>query len=177
MPYLLDTNAWIHYLKNPASPIRTNLASLRPADVVTCSIVRSELLHGAEKYGNRNRRINKVNQTLAPFNSLPFDDADAAEYARIRHELELAGQVIGPYDLQIAAICVRHGFTLVTRGYALSPLRGLPQTTGFHIQRACSSSARVPSSREMNRPETIVTSHEPKTTRWVENLASRSSSL
>ena len=46
--------------------------------------------------------------------SVPFDDADAAEYARIRHELETAGQAIGPYDLQIAAICVRHGFTLVT---------------------------------------------------------------
>ena len=28
--------------------------------------------------------------------------------------LEVAGQVIGPYDLQIAAICRLHGFTLVT---------------------------------------------------------------
>ncbi len=90
------------------------LATRKPADVVTCSIVRSELLHGAEKYGDRSRRVATVNQMLAPFNSVPFDDADAAEYARIRHELETAGLVIGPYDLQIAAICVRHGFTLVT---------------------------------------------------------------
>ena len=88
MPYLLDTNAWIHYLKRSASPIHAKLATLQPADVVTCSIVRSELLHGAEKYGNRNRRIAIVNQTLAPFDSVPFDDADAVEYARIRHELE-----------------------------------------------------------------------------------------
>jgi len=114
MPFLLDTNAWIHYLKQPGSRIHARLAALQPADVVTCSIVRSELLHGAEKYGQRDRRVAKVNQTLAPFDSLPFDDADAVEYARIRHELETAGLVIGPYDLQIAAICVRHGFTLVT---------------------------------------------------------------
>lgn len=115
MPYLLDTNVWIHYLKQPGSPIHAKLATLQPVDVVTCSIVRSELLHGAEKYGNRDRRVAIVNQTLAPYNSLPFDDADAVEYARIRHDLDTAGLVIGPYDLQVAATCVRHGLTLVTR--------------------------------------------------------------
>jgi len=114
MPYLLDTNVWIHYLKHPGSPIHTRLAALSPGDVVTCSIVRSELLHGAEKYGNRPRRVALVNQTLAPFRSLPFADEDAVKYASIRHELEIAGFVIGPYDLQIAAICVRHSLTLVT---------------------------------------------------------------
>jgi tRNA(fMet)-specific endonuclease VapC len=114
MAYLLDTNVWIHYLKNPGSPIHAKLAALKPEDVATCSIVRAELLHGVEKYGNRSRRIDLVNRTLAPFRTLPFDDFDAVEYARIRHELELAGVVIGPYDLQIAAICTRHGLTLVT---------------------------------------------------------------
>ena len=32
--------------------------------------------------------------------------------ARIRHDLEVAGTTIGPYDLQIAAICLVHGLTL-----------------------------------------------------------------
>jgi tRNA(fMet)-specific endonuclease VapC len=126
MPYLLDTNVWIHYLKHSGSPIHARLATLQPADIVTCSIVRSELLHGAEKYGDRNRRVAIVNQTLAPYNSVPFDDADAVGYARIRHELETAGLVIGPYDLQIAAISVRHGFTLVTSNVGeFSRVRGL----------------------------------------------------
>ncbi|MCH8830544.1 MAG: type II toxin-antitoxin system VapC family toxin [Planctomycetes bacterium] len=126
MPYLLDTNVWIHYLKQPESRIHAKLAALQPTDVVSCSIVRCELLHGAEKYGNRTRRVATVNQTLAPFNSVPFDDADAAEYARIRHELETSRLVIGPYDLQIAAICVRHGFTLVTHNIGeFARVRGL----------------------------------------------------
>ena len=77
-------------------------------------MVRGELLHGAEKYGNRDHRVATVVQTLAPFLSLPFDDEAATVYAQIRHALEVAGTVIGPYDLQIAAICLLHEFTLVT---------------------------------------------------------------
>ncbi len=114
MPYLLDTNAWIEYFKQPASPIHAKLSLLRPVDVVSCSVVKSELLHGAEKYANRDRRQTLVMVTLAPFRSVPFDDDAAVLYARIRHDLEVAGRVIGPYDLQIAAICLLHGFTLVT---------------------------------------------------------------
>jgi tRNA(fMet)-specific endonuclease VapC len=113
MPYLLDTNAWIHFLKHNDSPIRNRLESLQPGDVVTCSVVRAELLHGAQKYGNRERRIAVVTEALAPFVSLPFDDAAAALYAEIRHTLEYSGLIIGPYDLQIAAICKLHQLTLV----------------------------------------------------------------
>jgi tRNA(fMet)-specific endonuclease VapC len=114
MAYLLDTNSWIHYLKFSDSPIRARLATLTPGDVLTCSVVRAELLHGAEKYGNRDRRVAAVVQTLAPFQSLAFDDDASAIYAHIRHVLELSGAVIGPYDLQIAAISLLKGATLVT---------------------------------------------------------------
>jgi tRNA(fMet)-specific endonuclease VapC len=85
MPYLLDTNSWIHYLKDANSPIRKRLMGLQPGDVVCCSIVRAELLHGAEKYGNRERRVSKVIETLMPFVSYAFDDAAAAKYASVRH--------------------------------------------------------------------------------------------
>jgi tRNA(fMet)-specific endonuclease VapC len=114
MAFLLDTNSWIHYLKNAAGPIRARLGSLQPTDILSCSVVRAELLHGAEKYGNRDRRVATVVQTLAPFRSLPFDDDAAAIYAQLRHRLETAGNVIGPYDLQIAAISLLYDATLVT---------------------------------------------------------------
>jgi tRNA(fMet)-specific endonuclease VapC len=51
MAYLLDTNTWISYLKRADSPIRARLQKLTPAEVVFCSVVKAELLHGAEKYG------------------------------------------------------------------------------------------------------------------------------
>ena len=118
MAYLLDTNSWIHCLMHADSPIRTRLQSLAPIEVVTCSVVRSELLYGAEKYGNRDRRVATVVQTLSPFQSHPFDDDAAAIYGRVRHDFEMAGAVIGPYDLQIAAISIPHGATLVTSNTA-----------------------------------------------------------
>ncbi len=118
MRHLLDTNAWILYLKVPKSSIGVKLASVSPQQVVTCSVVLSELLHGAEKYGNRVQRVSLVKSLLSPFVCVPFDEVDANFYATIRHDLELQGQIIGPYDLQIAAICLRHEFILVTNNVA-----------------------------------------------------------
>jgi tRNA(fMet)-specific endonuclease VapC len=114
MSWLLDTNAWIDYLKNPASAVRARLMECKPEEVSTCSIVRAELFHGARKYGAPERRLAIVRETLAPYRSLPFDDAAAEHYGALRHELEQRGEIIGPHDLLIAAICVTHQVTLVT---------------------------------------------------------------
>lgn len=114
MTHLLDTNAWIVYLKSPQTRIRERLEKLRPGDVALCSVVKAELWHGAEKYGHRAHRLELLQQTFAPYNSLPFDDAAAAEYGRLRHQLEAAGQVLGPNDLMIAAIALTNRLTLVT---------------------------------------------------------------
>ena len=118
MAFLLDTNAWIVYLKSAQSPIRSRLEKLTPADVLLCSVVKAELLHGAQKYGNRQRRLTILAETFAPYASVPFDDAAAAAYASIRHELETAGNVIGPNDLMIAAIAQANSLTLVTHNTA-----------------------------------------------------------
>jgi len=118
MAFLLDTNAWIVYLKSAASPIRSRLEKLTPADIVLCSVVKAELLHGARKYGNRYRRLALLTETFAPCASFPFDDGAAAAYAAIRHELEVAGKVIGPNDLMIAAIALANNLTLVTHNTA-----------------------------------------------------------
>lgn len=114
MRYLLDTNIWIFYLKGRADRLAHEFSSRPASDFATCSIVRAELLHGAEKYGNVAQRIARVETTLAPFVSLTFDDSAANHYGPIRHLLEVAGAAIGPYDLQIAAIALSRQLTLVT---------------------------------------------------------------
>ena len=118
MAFLLDTNAWIVYLKSTQSPIRVRLEKLTPADVLLCSVVKAELLHGAQKYGNRERRLRILAETFSPYSSLAFDDSAAAAYASIRHELEVVGNVIGPNDLMIAAIAQANNLTLVTHNTA-----------------------------------------------------------
>ena len=114
MAWLLDTNAWIDYLKNPTSGVRARLVERKPEEIYTCSIVLAEWLHGARKYGASGRRLAIVREALAPYRSLPFDDAAAEHYATLRHELERRGERIGPQDLPIAAICMMHKLTLVT---------------------------------------------------------------
>lgn len=79
-----------------------------------CSVVIYELRHGAERSVDRMREHAKLDVFLAPFSSLPFDDACACKCAEIRHELETRGVIIGPHDLQIAATALLHGLTLVT---------------------------------------------------------------
>jgi tRNA(fMet)-specific endonuclease VapC len=87
-------------------------------DLRVCSIVRAELRYGALRSAKPAANRAAVDALLAPYPSLPFDDAAADQYAAIRHHLESIGQVIGPLDVQIAAIALAHDCTLVTHNTA-----------------------------------------------------------
>jgi tRNA(fMet)-specific endonuclease VapC len=125
MRYLLDTNVWIFYLKQSSSPLVTRLQTTPAIEIAVCSVVWAELLHGARKYEKREDRIARVERTLAPFRSLPFDDAAARHYAEIRDNLESQGAVIGPNDLLIASIALTHGLILVSSNREFSRVEGL----------------------------------------------------
>ncbi len=114
MSWLLDTNAWIVLLKSTNEHLVRRLSHRQDGDIVLCAVVKAELWHGAHKYGNREARLSRLQQLFARHHSLPFDDDAAWHYADIRHGLELKGQVIGPNDLKIAAICRAHHLRLVT---------------------------------------------------------------
>ena len=114
MIYLLDTNACIRYLNGRAPRVRNRLQSLRPDDIALCSVVKAELFVGAGKSTAPTRTLARLNTFMAPFTSLPFDDAAAEIYGRVRAHLEAAGTPIGPYDLQIAAIALVNNLILVT---------------------------------------------------------------
>lgn len=111
---LFDTNVWIQLIqgKNPA--LTAKWRGTAAEDLVVCAIVKGELWYGAHKYENSEKRRAIVDYWLAPYESLPFDDAAARHYADIRHQLESRGEIIGPNDLKIAAICLAHDLTLVT---------------------------------------------------------------
>ena len=112
--FLLDTNVWIQLLKQPSPSLRQRLETEAAGNIVTCSVVKAELWHGALKFQNSQQRHLTVENLLAPYASLPFDDEAARFYGSIRHKLETVGQVIGSNDLKIAAICLAHGLTLVS---------------------------------------------------------------
>jgi len=112
--FLLDTNACIACLRRKPSPVVARLRALAPDDVALCSIVRAELLFGAERSRDPVSERAVVERFLAPFVSLPFDDSAAEHYSHIRHALERIGQRIGAHDLEIASIALARGLTLIT---------------------------------------------------------------
>lgn len=118
MKWMVDTNAWIGFLKGRNRGFAIRLARTASDQVAVCAPVVAELYHGALKYGDPVARMMKVREVLFPHPCLPFDEAAAREYSEIRHDLECRGERIGPFDLQIAAIARWHDLTLVTSNIA-----------------------------------------------------------
>jgi tRNA(fMet)-specific endonuclease VapC len=94
--------------------LRQRLAARPPHEICLCSVVLAELYLGVLRSAKPAKNRIDVDQFAAPFASLPFTDTAADVCAEIRHHLEIQGTPIGPYDLQIAAIALANGCTLVT---------------------------------------------------------------
>ena len=77
-------------------------------------MIVAELRYGCVRSAKPAANRAAVDALLAPYPSLPFDDPAVDSFVTVRRHLELLGTPIGPYDLQIAAICQVHGLTLVT---------------------------------------------------------------
>jgi tRNA(fMet)-specific endonuclease VapC len=112
--YLLDTNACIRILNGRSESLVTQLRRRTPSEIFLCSVVKAELIYGAFRSARAAENLRLLRRFFEPFDSLPFDDACAETYGRIRTDLERAGTPIGPNDLVIAATAVAHKLTLVT---------------------------------------------------------------
>lgn len=112
--YLLDSNTIIAGIRGEPPSLLNRLASLALSRLYMSALVRAELLYGAEK----SHSTAKARATLAVFvdgfEPLPFDDAAAQAYGRIRAALERKGATIGSIDLLIAAQAVSRDLVLVT---------------------------------------------------------------
>lgn len=114
LKYLLDTNACINYLNFPNSLIWRKIQSTPAHAIAVCSVVKAELFYGSKKSKNPTLNLAKQMKFLNQFQSLPFDDSAASIFGEVRAELANQGKLIGPYDLQIAAIALANDLTLIT---------------------------------------------------------------
>lgn len=115
MRYLLDSNAWIAYLRG-RNPLVTQRIQQQAADIALCSVVLGELFYGAYHSGPANQSANLalIGQLRARFSSVPFDDQAAEHYGLVREHLASLGAPIGPNDLMIAACALARGLKVVT---------------------------------------------------------------
>ncbi len=116
--YLLDTNVCVQYLRGKNPVIRQHLAGKAAVEIAVCSVVLAELYLGALRSARPRENRTKIDTFVQPYACLPFDGAAAEKHSRIRHHLEQAGTPIGPHDLQIAAIALAAGITLVAHNTA-----------------------------------------------------------
>lgn len=113
MRYLLDANAVIAMLNDPAGPMLRRLRGLVPSDVGVSAVVMHELYFGAFKSRRRDHNLALVDALR--FEVLPLDTEDARHGGEIRAWLAAHGTPIGAYDILIAGQARARGLTLVTR--------------------------------------------------------------
>ncbi|MGL6096642.1 MAG: type II toxin-antitoxin system VapC family toxin [Fimbriiglobus sp.] len=134
MIYVLDTDTFTLAYHNRAG-VRDRIADVTPPDaVVIGAATRVEAIKGRLDYilrakdgADALRAFGWLAQTeayLAGFRVLPFDQAVADHFARLRADKRCRGAGVG--DLLVASIALTHGATLVTRNTKdFAPVPGL----------------------------------------------------
>lgn len=113
MRYLLDTNIVIALIKQHPK-VLTWVRQIGQENLLLCAPVEAELWYGVAKSAQQQRNREQLLILLQWLPSLPFSGLATQEFGDIRAHLARQGTPIGPYDMQIAAIALAHGLTLVT---------------------------------------------------------------
>lgn len=94
------------------------LFASRPEDAFfIAAITSSELLHGVERANTPERQLKRSNYVEGVLQSIPVIDFDlgiARRHARLWAALGVNGELIGPYDMLIAATALECGHSLAT---------------------------------------------------------------
>lgn len=127
MRFLLDSNAVIALLNEPAGPVSRRVRQHPPADIGLSAVVVHELYFGAFKSQRRDRNVAIVDGLRLEV--VPFDREDARHAGEIRVVLAAQGTPIGGYDVLIAGQARSRALILVTRN-----LREFQRVNGLYIE-------------------------------------------
>ena len=129
LAYLLDTDICIHALKNRSRAL-VDAFTANDGRMAISSVTLFELYYGAERYADPASRIAIIESFAARLELLHFDSKAALHAGNIRATLERQGQMIGAYDLMIAAIARSQGLVLVTGN-----VREFERVEGLRVER------------------------------------------
>ena len=103
---LVDTSAWVEFLRDTGSAVCTRVDDLLSGKVATCEPLRMEVLAGARD----ETHLTALRRLLARASTIPTHPADyeqaAVLYRRCRQDGETVRKLI---DCLIAAIAIRAG--------------------------------------------------------------------
>lgn len=111
--YMLDTNVCIRVLRDRPASARVRFNA--EADGLCISIITlAELLYGAAKSARPPETRREVEGFASRLDVVDFGPNAAGHFGDVRADLERRGQIIGAYDLLIAAHARSLGLVVVT---------------------------------------------------------------
>src|SRR6266496_5888982 len=115
MAIVLDADVLIRGEKG-SFDLKNWLASRPDDQFEIAAITLAELWHGVERATapHRAKREQYLQTVLAPLPIIPYTEQTAREHARIWAQLEVAGKMIGYYDIIVAATALERGSDVAT---------------------------------------------------------------
>jgi predicted nucleic acid-binding protein len=114
MKYLIDSDYVADYLV--AKPQATELLTKLSQDSIAISLITYGEIYEGIYYGHDPQKTEEVfHHFLRLADTLPLTQTIMQQFARIRGELRRTGQIIGDFDILIAATAIQHHLILVTR--------------------------------------------------------------
>jgi hypothetical protein len=125
---LVDTSAWVEFLRDTASPVCARLDELLEADIATCHPIRMELLAGARD----ERHLDDLRRLLARASILPTEPTDYEEAAALSRACRRGGETVRKLiDCLIAAVAIRADVSLL---HADTDFDVLARHSALHIE-------------------------------------------
>jgi tRNA(fMet)-specific endonuclease VapC len=119
---MLDTNAVNAFLKGRSPRLDAWVCEQR---CCLSAIVEAEIRYGLEKLPPTSPLLGLVEQTFKTLEILPWSEACAKVYGRLRVELERNGKPLAAMDLLIASHALSEGCALVTADQAFTNVADL----------------------------------------------------
>lgn len=112
--FLIDTNICIYIMNDHPPQVIQKFREIGVGNVCISSITVSELQYGVCKSKQIKKNIKRLDEFLAPFEIISYDESASIYYGKIRSHLENKGNVIGSLDMLIAAHALSEKLTLIT---------------------------------------------------------------
>ena len=116
MSFLLDTNICSEHIRRPAGLSHRFIQHGGRLSIPT--IVLGELLAWAYRRPNPDPLLRLIGELRGDLHVLPYDEACADQFGRIRGTLIRQGISVSAVDLMIASVALVHDLTLVTHNTA-----------------------------------------------------------
>ncbi len=109
---LIDTSAWVEFLRDTGSPICQRVDDVLAVEIATCDVIRMEVLAGARN----EQHLQQLRQLLARASILPMEPVDYDAAAALYRTCRQGGYTVRKLvDCLIAAVAIRSDVPILHR--------------------------------------------------------------